>query len=228
MTDPNPRHPARRAFIQGLLAFSAIGPIAGAAKAQSVVDKEMTDFLRNGLTPPRAKQPGPQKEPAKPAADNKRPAAGAKPAKEAKASKKRSTLPANKSIPVQAGKKKVSVWVDPDVAVDMDIQFAFDSARLLPKARRDLSILGELLRTDLKSYRYLLAGHTDISGSLDYNMRLSLRRAMAVRDFLIQEYGIAPERLFANGFGPHELRDPQRPRSRVNRRVEVVLVVRSQ
>jgi len=44
-------------------------------------------------------------------------------------------------------------------------------------------------------------GHTDISGTHQYNMDLSQRRANAVKAYLISK-GIGPERLTTRGYGP--------------------------
>ncbi len=43
-------------------------------------------------------------------------------------------------------------------------------------------------------------GHTDASGPEDFNMKLSQRRAEAVRDYLVDK-GIAADRLEAVGYG---------------------------
>jgi outer membrane protein OmpA-like peptidoglycan-associated protein len=61
-----------------------------------------------------------------------------------------------------------------------------------------------------------VAGHTDSIGTDDYNMGLSLRRANAVRDYLIGK-GIAAENLTTKGY------DNQTAAGRFkNRRVELV------
>jgi OmpA-OmpF porin, OOP family len=62
-------------------------------------------------------------------------------------------------------------------------------------------------------------GHADASGSADYNLTLSQLRARAVRAYLIQQHGIAPERLPFVGKGETELYDPAHPTAAVNRRV---------
>ena len=46
-----------------------------------------------------------------------------------------------------------------------------------------------------------IEGHTDSTGPEDYNQSLSQRRAQAVVDYLVNEHGIAPQRLEAKGFG---------------------------
>ena len=68
-----------------------------------------------------------------------------------------------------------------------------------------------------------VAGHTDSIGTDDYNMGLSLRRANAVRDYLIGK-GIAAENLTTKGYGESQpVADNQTAEGRFkNRRVELV------
>ena len=68
-----------------------------------------------------------------------------------------------------------------------------------------------------------VAGHTDSIGTDNYNMGLSLRRANAVRDYLISK-GIAAENLTAKGYGESQpVADNQTAEGRFkNRRVELV------
>jgi outer membrane protein OmpA-like peptidoglycan-associated protein len=71
----------------------------------------------------------------------------------------------------------------------------------------------------------VIIGHTDAMGSSDYNLRLSQRRADAVREWLINRHGMDPAKLETIGLGAQELMvlngsvDEQAP----NRRVEVIL-----
>jgi OOP family OmpA-OmpF porin len=108
-------------------------------------------------------------------------------------------------------------------SIDVEVLFFLESARLTNRAFATLAILGRALVDErLGKQVFLIAGHTDASGPPDYNLALSERRAQAVRDFLISNFGIAPERLLARGFGPSRLKVPQHPGSRLNRRVQVV------
>ena len=98
-----------------------------------------------------------------------------------------------------------------------------NSAQLTNRAFATLAILGRALADErLGGQVFLIAGHTDATGPPDYNLALSERRAQAVRDFLIMNFGIAEDRLLARGFGPSRLKVPQHPGSRLNRRVQVV------
>ncbi|MCU9837384.1 OmpA family protein [Ruegeria sp. WL0004] len=88
-----------------------------------------------------------------------------------------------------------------------------------------LGELAQILAAD-PALHLALVGHTDNVGSLDSNIDLSRRRAEAVRDRMIEQYGIAADRLLAQGAGylapiasnlTAEGRD-------ANRRVEAVLL----
>jgi OOP family OmpA-OmpF porin len=60
--------------------------------------------------------------------------------------------------------------------------------------------------TGLKQHPRLkveLQGYTDSKGSVAYNMRLSGRRAQAVREYLIGD-GVDPSQLTARGYGPED------------------------
>lgn len=69
-----------------------------------------------------------------------------------------------------------------------------------------------------------VTGHTDLSGSVDYNMGLSLRRADAVRDALIAG-GVAPEQITTAGRGEAEPAVPTADgvREQANRRAEIII-----
>ena len=67
-------------------------------------------------------------------------------------------------------------------------------------------------------------GYADLSGSEEYNQKLSLQRADAVRDYLIKG-GVPAERITVAGRGEA---DPAVPtangvREQANRRVEIIL-----
>jgi OmpA-OmpF porin, OOP family len=118
------------------------------------------------------------------------------------------------------------VRVDYSRAIDITVFFEYDSAKLTPEARIQLEPLAKaLLSEELKGYRFLLAGHTDATGDAGYNEGLSLKRAVAVRRFLSENYNINPSRLVVHGWGESRLKDPDHPRKSVNRRVEVALIL---
>ncbi|MFM2417769.1 MAG: hypothetical protein RL385_2492 [Pseudomonadota bacterium] len=77
----------------------------------------------------------------------------------------------------------------------------FDTAKatLRPESFPQLAGVVEYM-THIKSARVELSGHTDNQGSPEKNKALSLRRAEAVRDYLVKQ-GIARERVTAVGYG---------------------------
>ena len=108
-------------------------------------------------------------------------------------------------------------------AIDLDIRFKVNSARLTPAAVRQLDELGAALMTvKLQSIRFRIAGHTDASGEADYNKTLSERRAAAVKVYLVEAHAIDPSRLETAGWGEERLKEPLAPGSAVNRRVEII------
>jgi outer membrane protein OmpA-like peptidoglycan-associated protein len=105
---------------------------------------------------------------------------------------------------------------------DMRIQFEFASAELTQSARQVLDELGAALQSDeLSAFQFSLVGHTDAVGSDMANLALSERRAQAVKDYLVGQFGIDPARLDASGVGESDLADPSNPTSGVNRRVVI-------
>lgn len=79
---------------------------------------------------------------------------------------------------------------------------------------------------ELKGDKYLksvaIVGHTDYMGAEAYNQKLSERRANAVRDVLVNEYGVEGGRVNAVGYGESRpVADNATAEGRaVNRRVE--------
>src|SRR5262249_20583371 len=76
------------------------------------------------------------------------------------------------------------------------ITFEFGSAQLRPQSIDELRNLGIALNQVVKNEAKLsIEGHTDKKGTRAYNDELSKRRADAVRDYLVKEMRIAPDRL---------------------------------
>jgi outer membrane protein OmpA-like peptidoglycan-associated protein len=105
--------------------------------------------------------------------------------------------------------------------VDLNIPFEYNSADLAPEAQRQLEELSSALLGDsLSGYRFEIAGHTDASGTSDYNRQLSDRRADSVKQFLVDK-GVGEDRLNSIGYGEDSLLLADEPTHADNRRVEV-------
>jgi outer membrane protein OmpA-like peptidoglycan-associated protein len=103
------------------------------------------------------------------------------------------------------------------------IQFEYNKADLLPGS---FDILKRLISKIEKfpNYEVGIAGHTDSTGSDEYNQKLSERRALAVYKYLVEQ-DVDKERLSTQGFGetqPIDDNETEQGRAR-NRRVEFYL-----
>ena len=106
---------------------------------------------------------------------------------------------------------------------DFKIAFEFGSAQLKPESTEILRRLGKALNEGLSDQKlFEIEGHTDAVGPLPYNEQLSKLRAEAVKDFLVRDMGVSPDRLAVVGKAYCEPADPRNPYGAENRRVVVV------
>jgi outer membrane protein OmpA-like peptidoglycan-associated protein len=87
------------------------------------------------------------------------------------------------------------------IRVMKNVEFEFDSAELRPGSYAILDEIAGLLRRHRDIARLEVQGHADRHASHEYNLKLSLDRANAVRHDLITRGGIAEHRLIARGYG---------------------------
>ncbi len=106
---------------------------------------------------------------------------------------------------------------------EKSIRFDFNKSEIKPEYRDILNRIAGVL-TALKGYSISVYGYTDDVGTQAYNLKLSKRRAQAVRDFLLKA-GI-PKLTTTQGFGKSNPRvHGDTPQARAaNRRVEIGLV----
>ena len=106
--------------------------------------------------------------------------------------------------------------------VNLYVNFAYKSADLDQDARIVLDRLGAALKDDrLVEWDFLIGGHTDAVVSDAYNLTLSDRRALSVKNYLVQVHGISERRLIEKGFGESRLLNTSSPDDGVNRRVQI-------
>lgn len=116
-------------------------------------------------------------------------------------------------------------------SVDAKVNFGFDRADLDADAMAAIdTLVGDAQsKGDIKAVR--LTGHADRIGTEGYNMDLSLRRAGAVNDYLVQRAGVDPQAVEIGGRGESEPLvgcEGERGAAAIrclapNRRVEVIL-----
>ncbi len=103
------------------------------------------------------------------------------------------------------------------------ITFDTNKAEVKPESKPALDEIAKLLKQD-PALKLKVVGHTDMTGLLDANMKLSQARAEAVVQLLVSQHGIAPARLKGYGVGPLApvaTNDTDEGRAK-NRRVELV------
>jgi outer membrane protein OmpA-like peptidoglycan-associated protein len=103
------------------------------------------------------------------------------------------------------------------------VLFDTGSAKIKPESSEVLGEIARLLegRPELK---LLVVGHTDNQGAYEFNMNLSSQRANSVLRYLVENHGVASERLQSAGVGylaPVASNDSVAGRAK-NRRVELV------
>ncbi len=111
------------------------------------------------------------------------------------------------------------------ISLPGDLMFDFDKAEIRPEAASLLAQVAESLAT-MPEARIQVNGHTDNIGPLNYNLALSLRRANAVKDYLLKLLP-ADNRISwtTSGFGPTAPvadNDTEEGRQR-NRRVDLII-----
>ncbi len=99
---------------------------------------------------------------------------------------------------------------------DMDLSFR--------SLREELELNVQKLQNHSEA-TLLIQGHTDVIGDLDYNVKLSLRRAESVARYFM-DHGISKSRIAYEGFGMNKpLMENNLPEGRMmNRRVEIFIL----
>lgn len=107
------------------------------------------------------------------------------------------------------------------VALPSGILFDVDRDQVKPEARHSLETAADVLIRYPDTY-VTVEGHTDSTGSHEYNQGLSERRAGRVHDVLVQS-GVPRERLSVRGYGETDpVADNATPEGRqLNRRVQL-------
>ena len=123
--------------------------------------------------------------------------------------------------------KKVEPPVAPPPANELHvIYFDFEKAELSAAAKAVLETASSAARK-LKGISVTVGGHTDLSGTADYNMGLSERRALAVFEALIKA-GVASAAVKAEAFGETHpaIITADGVAEPANRRVEILIGVK--
>ncbi len=109
------------------------------------------------------------------------------------------------------------------VTVKSDFLFDVNSSVVKPGAYNGIDRLARVLN-QYPATRIRVEGYTDSTGTEEYNLKLSQRRAEAVKQLLISK-GVSPDRITAIGYGESKPRASNAtPYGRqLNRRVEIYI-----
>jgi OmpA-OmpF porin, OOP family len=112
-----------------------------------------------------------------------------------------------------------------EIIIKQQIQFASDSAVILPESNGLLTEIADVLVKNPRIHRVEVQGHTDNTGTAERNKQLSEDRANAVVAWLTS-HGVARDRLVGRGFGQSKPIVPNvTPTNRArNRRVQFIII----
>ena len=122
--------------------------------------------------------------------------------------------------------KPVAVVKEPEkvkLIMKDSVLFDFNSYQLKPEAKEMLRRIAQTLNRNPDTV-ILVVGYTDSTGKFDYNVKLSEKRAEAVKNELVLN-GVDPTRILTFGCGPkHPIAPNNTPEGRaLNRRVEILV-----
>lgn len=126
---------------------------------------------------------------------------------------------------ISVSPEELSSQLETEGRVVLDgVYFAFDNADLDPRSEAAIATIASLMATNSEDAFYVV-GHTDSTGSIEYNQELSLARARSVVSELTQQHGVDPVKVIPFGVGPvSPISTNQTDAGRaLNRRVELVL-----
>lgn len=106
-----------------------------------------------------------------------------------------------------------------------DVLFDINSSYLTDKAKSTLANMVAYIKRNYPDSKLQIDGHTDATGTPEYNLELSERRAKRVKDYLV-ERGLRTADIAIKGYG---LTKPIAPNNtsegrQKNRRVEIIIL----
>jgi len=138
----------------------------------------------------------------------------------AEAIQHRGQVPGGLGSPFAALEQKPVASAKEASVLSIPVRFGFDSTELTAQSKQQLDAIADGIKLTDGTVKVVIEGHTDAKGRASYNDRLSLRRAAAVRDYLVSQRKLAAQLLVVEGKGAQKLLDKSDPFSARNRRVQ--------
>ena len=116
------------------------------------------------------------------------------------------------------------VATDRGLEIELNVTFAHNSSQITEAFDAEIANTADILNQNA-DLRVIIEGHTDSTGTDQYNEWLSRKRATAVAERMVNKYGVNPEQLETRGMGesqPIADNDSEEGRQ-MNRRVILVI-----
>ncbi len=105
---------------------------------------------------------------------------------------------------LKVDEKGCPVVLTEDVSIKLNVTFASGSDVVEPNFFEEIRGVGRFME-QYENSQVVIEGHTDTSGSAELNKKLSQKRANAVAKILVEQYGVAADRVQAVGFGEEQV-----------------------
>jgi len=118
----------------------------------------------------------------------------------------------------------VPVAVSQSVSLSSGALFDVNSDQLKDAGKQELNVISDRIKAMEEIQSIKIVGHTDSTGADDYNQLLSQRRAVAVKNYLLDQ-GISPTVMSTQGLGESQpvASNATREGRAKNRRVEITI-----
>ena len=120
--------------------------------------------------------------------------------------------------------KQIETYKDVDITLNLNVKFEHDSSVIKSLYEKNLIEVANFLNK-YKDKTVTIEGHASYLGTNEYNLRLSQRRADAVKSYLVNKYNVNALRVNTIGYGEERPLNKEKTleANRINRRVVAVL-----
>jgi OOP family OmpA-OmpF porin len=127
---------------------------------------------------------------------------------------------ADTSVTVKVDSMGCTLYSEQAVEIKLNIAFANNSSIVEPALVDDIQRLADFMK-EYTNTSVEIEGHTSITGTADYNLMMSKKRAESVKSILVNKFNIDANRLTTKGYGQTQLlsTDNNIAAHKLNRRV---------
>jgi len=111
---------------------------------------------------------------------------------------------ANTPVTVKVDSMGCTLYSEQAVEIKLNIAFANNSSIVEPALVDDIQRLADFMK-EYTNTSVEIEGHTSITGTADYNLMMSKKRAESVKSILVNKFNIDASRLTTKGYGQTQL-----------------------